>query len=345
MAIGIIATPAAVAQEIADRLVAAGITSVLNFAPSVVNVPDGASLRKVDLASELQILSFYQQRRSAAARRFRPGGQRWSGRPLAHGGPGAAPTARDDALIDEPLYPRAPAPGRATLPGGGGRSRGGPQGARPGRVRRPASPWSPPRSATSWPTRSTGVDLRAAALPARRGGRLPAGHHRHRAIPRSTSRSTATASGSACWVNSADDPDHCRVHPAGRGPPGAAAGHLLHQRAEPGAGLLAAAPLRRRAGPGVPGAARAVGRASGPAAARTRVVPPRALIGNRLSTRECWSSSARATSPKPRSASRRVCRRHRAEPPHRAARPARADDHRRVAPAARPSTTWPSAST
>ena len=62
VAIGIIATPAAVAQDIADRLVAAGITSVLNFAPSVVNVPDGASLRKVDLASELQILSFYQQR-------------------------------------------------------------------------------------------------------------------------------------------------------------------------------------------------------------------------------------------------------------------------------------------
>ena len=69
VAIGIIATPAAVAQEIADRLVAAGITSVLNFVPSVVNVPDGASLRKVDLASELQILSFYQQRRSAARRR------------------------------------------------------------------------------------------------------------------------------------------------------------------------------------------------------------------------------------------------------------------------------------
>ena len=66
VAIGIIATPASVAQETADRLIAAGITSVLNFAPSVVNVPESASLRKVDLASELQILSFYQQRRSAS---------------------------------------------------------------------------------------------------------------------------------------------------------------------------------------------------------------------------------------------------------------------------------------
>jgi redox-sensing transcriptional repressor len=64
VAIGIIATPAAVAQDVADRLVAAGISSVLNFAPAVINVPEGGSLRKVDLAVELQILSFYQQRRT-----------------------------------------------------------------------------------------------------------------------------------------------------------------------------------------------------------------------------------------------------------------------------------------
>ena len=62
VAIGIIATPATVAQEVADRLVAAGINSVLNFAPTVLQVPPEASIRKVDLAVELQILSFYQQR-------------------------------------------------------------------------------------------------------------------------------------------------------------------------------------------------------------------------------------------------------------------------------------------
>lgn len=62
VAIGIVATPAAVAQEVADRLVAAGVRSVLNFAPTVLTVPPEASLRKVDLAVELQILSFYQQR-------------------------------------------------------------------------------------------------------------------------------------------------------------------------------------------------------------------------------------------------------------------------------------------
>jgi redox-sensing transcriptional repressor len=63
IAIGIVATPAVAAQEVADRLVDAGVTSILNFAPTVVAVPVGVSLRKVDLATELQILSFYQQRR------------------------------------------------------------------------------------------------------------------------------------------------------------------------------------------------------------------------------------------------------------------------------------------
>ena len=64
VAIGIIATPAVAAQDVADRLVAAGISSILNFAPAIITVPPEASLRKVDLALELQILSFYQQRRS-----------------------------------------------------------------------------------------------------------------------------------------------------------------------------------------------------------------------------------------------------------------------------------------
>jgi len=64
IAIGIIATPATAAQEVADRLVAAGVSSILNFAPALITVPPSVSLRKVDLSIELQILSFYQQRRS-----------------------------------------------------------------------------------------------------------------------------------------------------------------------------------------------------------------------------------------------------------------------------------------
>ncbi len=68
VAIGIIATPAAAAQEVAELLVQAGVTSVLNFAPTVIAVPPGVSLRKVDLSIELQILSFYQQRRDGSGR-------------------------------------------------------------------------------------------------------------------------------------------------------------------------------------------------------------------------------------------------------------------------------------
>src|SRR5207302_4139947 len=67
VAIGIVATPASAAQDVADRLVAAGVTSILNFAPSVIAVPHGVSLRKGDLSIELQILSFYQQRRDESA--------------------------------------------------------------------------------------------------------------------------------------------------------------------------------------------------------------------------------------------------------------------------------------
>jgi len=65
ISIGIVATTAAAAQDAADRLVSAGVKSILNFAPTVLQVPDDVSLRKVDLSIELQILSFYEQRKSA----------------------------------------------------------------------------------------------------------------------------------------------------------------------------------------------------------------------------------------------------------------------------------------
>ncbi|MGI5213209.1 redox-sensing transcriptional repressor Rex [Plantactinospora sp. CA-290183] len=65
IAIGVIATPATAAQGVADQLVAAGVTSILNFAPCVLSVPDGVDVRKVDLAIELQILSFHEHRKSA----------------------------------------------------------------------------------------------------------------------------------------------------------------------------------------------------------------------------------------------------------------------------------------
>jgi len=65
ISIAVIAVPPHAAQPVADRLVAAGITSILNFAPAVVTVPDGVDLRKVDLSIELQILAFHEQRKTA----------------------------------------------------------------------------------------------------------------------------------------------------------------------------------------------------------------------------------------------------------------------------------------
>jgi redox-sensing transcriptional repressor len=68
ISIGVIATPASAAQEVCDRLVAARVTSILNFAPLVLSVPLGVDVRKVDLATELQILAFHEQRKSDLVR-------------------------------------------------------------------------------------------------------------------------------------------------------------------------------------------------------------------------------------------------------------------------------------
>lgn len=67
VSIGVVATPPSAAQDAADLLVAAGVTSVLNFAPVMLAVPIGVTVRKVDLAVELQILSYHEQRRVNAA--------------------------------------------------------------------------------------------------------------------------------------------------------------------------------------------------------------------------------------------------------------------------------------
>nr|WP_100447600.1 redox-sensing transcriptional repressor Rex [Glycomyces xiaoerkulensis] len=62
--IGVIATPESAAQPVADVLVQAGVTSILNFAPCVLAVPEGVAVRKVDLAVELQILSFHEHHKT-----------------------------------------------------------------------------------------------------------------------------------------------------------------------------------------------------------------------------------------------------------------------------------------
>lgn len=61
--IGVITTPGWAAQGVADLLVRAGVTSLLNFAPRVLDVPSTVQLRYVDLSIELQVLGFYRARR------------------------------------------------------------------------------------------------------------------------------------------------------------------------------------------------------------------------------------------------------------------------------------------
>ena len=57
--IGIIAVPEAVAQEIADRLIAAGVEAIWNFAPTRLQVPEEVEVRNEDLAIGLISLTYY----------------------------------------------------------------------------------------------------------------------------------------------------------------------------------------------------------------------------------------------------------------------------------------------
>lgn len=66
--IGVLAVPSTAAQSVADDLVAAGIGSLLNFAPVVLTAAKGVTVRNVDLGVELQILGYHEQARGQAAK-------------------------------------------------------------------------------------------------------------------------------------------------------------------------------------------------------------------------------------------------------------------------------------
>jgi redox-sensing transcriptional repressor len=67
VSIGMITTPADSAQEVADLLADSGVKSILNFAPAHVQVPDDVDVRRVDLSTELKVLSYYLHRAGADA--------------------------------------------------------------------------------------------------------------------------------------------------------------------------------------------------------------------------------------------------------------------------------------
>jgi redox-sensing transcriptional repressor len=148
--IGMICTPAGAAQQVCDRLVAAGVTSILNFAPVVLSVPEGVDVRKVDLAVELQILSFHEARKRTGvppgpARPGAPAGSTTGSAPdglqarTGEARPGGRPSARSAsarrALPDAPprgwpggrvrpvaagTLPEGPSAGGAAAPSTGG---------------------------------------------------------------------------------------------------------------------------------------------------------------------------------------------------------------------------------
>ncbi len=57
--VGVVTVPRVAAQSVVDKLVAAGVHAILNFAPTAILVRPGIAVRNVDLTSEMEILSYY----------------------------------------------------------------------------------------------------------------------------------------------------------------------------------------------------------------------------------------------------------------------------------------------
>ncbi|MCF3185027.1 redox-sensing transcriptional repressor Rex [Streptomyces polychromogenes] len=115
VSIGVIATPAGAAQQVSERLIAAGVTSILNFAPTVLSVPDGVDVRKVDLSIELQILAFHEQRKAGEETGAVAAGTQTEG---AGGATGAGGTGAAPAAAVEPPAGRGAASARKGGPEG-----------------------------------------------------------------------------------------------------------------------------------------------------------------------------------------------------------------------------------
>jgi redox-sensing transcriptional repressor len=58
--IGLITVPASAARGVVEQLAGAGVTSILNFAPTVIHAPEGVTIRRVDIAVSLGVLAFHK---------------------------------------------------------------------------------------------------------------------------------------------------------------------------------------------------------------------------------------------------------------------------------------------
>jgi redox-sensing transcriptional repressor len=63
--IGVVTVPAPSAQEVCDRLIDAGVSAILNFAPTCLSAPEGVAVRNVDMSTELKVLAFLMSRFSS----------------------------------------------------------------------------------------------------------------------------------------------------------------------------------------------------------------------------------------------------------------------------------------
>jgi redox-sensing transcriptional repressor len=59
--VAMIAVPASQAQEVADRLVEAGVSAILNYAPISINIPEGVRVQYIDPSIHLQRMTFYME--------------------------------------------------------------------------------------------------------------------------------------------------------------------------------------------------------------------------------------------------------------------------------------------
>ena len=67
----IVAVPASAAQEVVDRVAAAGVRGVLNFAPAPLRVPEGVEVKHVNMAMEMEGLSYALANEGSGERRAR----------------------------------------------------------------------------------------------------------------------------------------------------------------------------------------------------------------------------------------------------------------------------------
>ena len=326
--------PPAAAQDVADRLVAAGVTSILNFAPGGASpCPTACRCARSTSPSSCRSSASTSSAATAATdvgdaptgRRadeltsgrqpLDPSVRAWTARAWSVGGRHGSRPARSTALLDAGAVVHCRSPAEVDdRTSRHARGRG-----------RPARASGRTRPATS-PAYRLVVD-------------------RHRTIPRSTARCSDEPRRPGVWVNAADDPANCSFTLPARVRRGDLAGHHRHRRAQPGARRLAPRPARRRDRARVRDPARVCSPRPEPMLADGAFDRGSPIGSALLDSGMLELIRAGRPRPKQRSACRRVCRRRRTEPPHRAARAARADDGRRRRPAQGARTTSCAAST